>query len=170
WNSAYLTGLLAVLGTTISPYLFFWQASTEVEEMRATHHDRPLRMDPSHAGGQLQRIHLDTFVGMAFSNLVAFFIILTVASTLHANGKTEIQTAADAAEALRPLAGNLAFLLFSLGIVGTGMLAIPVLGGSAAYAVSEMMHWRTGLDLKLGEGKRFYAVLAAATAIGLALN
>ena len=170
WSSAYVTGLLAVLGTTISPYLFFWQASTEVEEMRATHHDRPLRMDPAHAGGQLERIHVDTFVGMAFSNVVAFFIILTVASTLHAAGKMEIQTAADAAEALRPLAGNFAFLLFTLGIVGTGMLAVPVLAGSAAYAVSEMMHWRTGLDLKLGEARRFYSVLAAATLIGLVLN
>ncbi len=144
WNAAYLTGLLAVLGTTISPYLFFWQASSEVEEMKATHHDRPLRLAPLEAGGQLRRIHVDTFVGMAFSNIVAFFIILTVATTLHAHGKTDIQTAADAAEALRPLAGNFAFLLFTLGIVGTGMLAIPVLAGSAAYAVSEMMHWRTG--------------------------
>ncbi len=170
WNAAYLTGLLAVLGTTISPYLFFWQASTEVEDMKATHHDRPLRLAPTAAGGQLRRIHLDTFVGMAFSNLVAFFIILTVATTLHANGKTDIQTAADAAEALRPLAGSFAFLLFTLGIVGTGLLAIPVLAGSAAYAVSEMMHWRTGLDLKLGEAERFYGVLAAATLIGLSLN
>jgi NRAMP (natural resistance-associated macrophage protein)-like metal ion transporter len=170
WNAAYLTGLLAVLGTTISPYLFFWQASSEVEEMKATHRDRPLRRAPSKAGAQLRRIHLDTFVGMAFSNIVAFFIILTVATTLHAHGKTEIQTAADAAEALRPLAGNFAFLLFTLGIVGTGMLAIPVLAGSAAYAVSEMMHWRTGLDLKLGEARRFYGVLAAATLVGLALN
>ncbi len=170
WNAAYLTGLLAVLGTTISPYLFFWQASSEVEEMRATHHDRPLRMAPTEAGGQLHRIHVDTFVGMAFSNIVAFFIILTVATTLHAHGKTDIQTAADAAEALRPLAGNFAFLLFTLGIVGTGMLAVPVLAGSAAYAVSEMMHWRTGLDLKLGKARRFYGVLAAATFVGLALN
>jgi NRAMP (natural resistance-associated macrophage protein)-like metal ion transporter len=170
WNSAYLTGLLAVLGTTISPYLFFWQASCEVEEMKATHHDRPLRQAPAKAGGQLRRIHLDTFVGMAFSNIVAFFIILTVATTLHASGKTEIQSAADAAEALRPLAGNSAFLLFTLGLVGAGMLAVPVLAGSAAYAVSEMMHWRTGLDLKVSEGKRFYGVLAAATIVGLALN
>ena len=170
WNTAYLTGLLAVLGTTISPYLFFWQASAEVEEMKATHHDRPLRFAPKEATGQLHRIHVDTFVGMAFSNLVAFFIILTVAATLHANGKTNIQTASDAAEALRPLAGNFAFLLFTLGIVGTGMLAIPVLAGSAAYAVSEMMHWQTGLDRKLGEAWRFYGVLAAATIIGLALN
>jgi NRAMP (natural resistance-associated macrophage protein)-like metal ion transporter len=170
WNAAYLTGLLAVFGTTISPYLFFWQASTEVEEMKANHHDRPLRLAPLEAGGQLRRIHFDTFVGMAFSNLVAFFIILTVATTLHAHGKTEIQTAADAAEALRPLAGNFAFVLFTLGIVGTGLLAIPVLAGSAAYAVSEMMHWRSGLELKLGEAKRFYGVVAAATLVGLALN
>ena len=170
WNVAYLTGLLAVLGTTISPYLFFWQASTEVEEMKATHHDRPLRLAPAQASGQLRRIHRDTFIGMAFSNVVAFFIILTVAATLHANGTTQIQTASDAAEALRPLAGNFAFLLFTLGIVGTGMLAIPVLAGSAAYAVSEMMHWKTGLDRKPGEARRFYGVLAAATLVGLALN
>ena len=170
WNAAYLTGLLAVLGTTISPYLFFWQASAEVEEMKATHHDRPLRLAPNEAASQLNRIHVDTFVGMAFSNLVAFFIILTVAATLHANGTTEIQTASDAAEALRPLAGNFAFLLFTFGIVGTGMLAVPVLAGSAAYAVSEMMHWKTGLDRKLGKARRFYGVLAAATVVGLALN
>lgn len=171
--------VVAVFGTTISPYLFFWQASGEVEDRRA---------GARHAAGgapaaqpvpppfdaevraQLRRIRWDTYVGMGFSNLVAFFIILSAAATLHAAGITQIQTSAQAAEALRPLAGPLAFLLFSLGIIGTGLLAVPVLAGSAAYAVTEAFGWRQGLDLKLAEAPHFYALIALATVGGAALG
>jgi len=132
FDAATITALVAVLGTTISPYLFFWQVSEEVEEERLSIPERPLKFAPSQAPAQLRRIKLDTYVGMGFSNLVAFFIILAVAATLHANGITQIETASQAAQALKPVAGPLASLLFTIGIVGTGMLAIPVLAGSAA--------------------------------------
>jgi NRAMP (natural resistance-associated macrophage protein)-like metal ion transporter len=166
----YLVMLVAVFGTTISPYLFFWQASQEVEEQRANDGEEPLREAPEQAAAQFHRIKVDTYIGMTFSNLVAFFIMLTTAVTLHAHGVTDIQTSAQAAEALRPIAGEFAFLLFAAGIVGTGMLAVPVLAGSAAYAVAESFRWRIGLGLKLMEARGFYSILIAATSIGVALN
>jgi NRAMP (natural resistance-associated macrophage protein)-like metal ion transporter len=169
-SPTYLTGLIAVLGTTISPYLFFWQASEEAEETQDNPHEAALINAPEQAPVQLKRITLDTTVGMAFSNAVAFFIILTAAVTLHAQGKTDIQTAAQAAEALRPVAGQFAFLLFALGIIGTGLLAIPVLAGSAAYAVGEMLQWPTGLERKPLEARGFYGILTVATLLGLGLN
>jgi Mn2+/Fe2+ NRAMP family transporter len=165
-----MAALIAVLGTTISPYLFFWQSAEEVEKMDSPPKEKPLKAAPGEASSQLQRIKVDTYVGMAFSNLIAYSIILTVAATLHANGKTDINTAAQAAEALRPVAGPFASLLFSLGILGTGLLAVPVLGGSAAYAVGEALGWPVGMERKAHEAKAYYAVLALATLIGLALN
>ncbi len=166
-----MAALIAVLGTTISPYLFFWQSGEEVEQMHATPKERPLREGSRQASEKpMQRIAIDTYLGMAFSNLIAYFIILTVAVTLHAHGKTDIGSAAQAAEALRPIAGPFASLLFSLGIVGTGLLALPVLGGSAAYAVGEALRWPVGLERKLKGAKAFYGVLAVATLIGLVIN
>jgi Mn2+/Fe2+ NRAMP family transporter len=166
----YMAALIAVLGTTISPYLFFWQSAEEVEEMKSAPEEKPLKTAPQRAPAQLQRIKIDTYLGMALSNVIAYFIILTVAATLHAKGKTDIDTAAQAAQALRPIAGAFASLLFSLGIVGTGLLAVPVLGGSAAYAVGEAFRWQVGLERKAHEAKAYYAVLALATLIGLAMN
>lgn len=159
--------IVAVFGTTISPYLFFWQSSEEVEELEA-HHEADLLHEPALRGQEeLARIRLDTLVGMAFSNLVAFFIILTTAVTLHDAGVTDIQTSAQAAEALRPIAGPLAFALFALGIIGTGLLAVPVLAGSAAYAIGETQGWKTGLEHAPGKAKGFYAVIAAAMLLAI---
>lgn len=169
WHKEYLTTLVAVFGTTISPYLFFWQASQEVEELAARPHAKPLRDAPRQAGPSFHRILIDTVFGMGFSNLVAFFIILTTAVTLHANGIDDINTSADAAKALRPIAGEAAALLFTLGIVGTGLLAVPVLAGSAAYAMCGAFGWRQGLELKPAAAKRFYALIAVATLLGVAL-
>jgi NRAMP (natural resistance-associated macrophage protein)-like metal ion transporter len=169
-DAAYLMALVAVLGTTISPYLFFWQTSQEVEDVTLARRESPLTEKPSQAKKQFQRIAIDTRVGMAFSNIVAFFIILTTAATLHSStGGNPVQTAADAAKALEPLAGHLAFLLFALGIVGTGMLAVPVLAGSAAYAVSETFGWKASLESKPGRAPQFYIVLSAATLLGMCL-
>jgi NRAMP (natural resistance-associated macrophage protein)-like metal ion transporter len=162
--------IVAIFGTTISPYLFFWQASQEVEEIRADSATRPLRSKPNDALAQLRRIKSDTLIGMLFSNMVAFFIILTTAVTLGAHGVTNIQTSAQAAEALRPVAGEFAFILFALGIIGTGMLAVPVLAGSGAYAVTESFRWRNGLDLKVVQAREFYGMIALATLGGMALN
>src|SRR3984957_11027001 len=170
FSNSYLTALTAVLGTTISPYLFFWQASVEVEEQRAAPREKPLKHAPRQAPAQLERMRGDTYLGMAFSNVIAFFIILDTAAVLHAHGITDIQTGAQAAEALRPLAGELAFLLFSLGIIGTGLIAIPVLAGSAAYALAEALEWPIGLDRTLRNAKGFYGILAGATLLGVALN
>ena len=170
-HAEYWMALVAVLGTTISPYLFFWQTSQEAEEVRINKSEFPLKRRPSQAATQFRRIALDTRVGMAFSNLVAFFIILTTAVTLHASGSDAgIQTAADAAKALQPLAGPLAFGLFAMGIVGTGMLAVPVLTGSAAYAVSETFRWRASLESKPNRAPKFYRFLAVATLIGIVMN
>jgi NRAMP (natural resistance-associated macrophage protein)-like metal ion transporter len=166
----YLAALVAVLGTTISPYLLFWQSAEEVEQMQNAPGEEALKKAPQQAPEQFQRIRIDTYFGMAMSNLIAYFIILTTAVTLHAHGKTDIGTAAQAAEALRPIAGVFASLLFSLGVVGTGLLALPVLGGSAAYAVGEALRWPVGLERKARQAKAFYGVLAVATLIGLALN
>ncbi|HEY2083773.1 MAG TPA: Nramp family divalent metal transporter [Verrucomicrobiae bacterium] len=169
-NSGFLTVLAAIFGTTISPYLFFWQASEEVEEVKCVKEDKPLIKAPEQAPAQIHRIDLDTYIGMAVSNVIAFFIMVTTATTLHASGKTDIQTAAQAAEALRPIAGRFAFLLFALGIIGTGLLALPVLAGSASYAVGEIFKWRTGLEAKPHRAKKFYGLLAAIMLAGLALN
>ena len=169
-QSDYITTLVAILGTTISPYLFFWQASQEVEETEITPSDQPLKKTPEQAPEQLKRIRFDTYIGMGFSNIIAFFIILTSAVTLHTQGKVDIQTASEAAEALRPIAGNLAFFLFSVGIIGTGLLAVPVLAGSAAYGMGEALKWPTGLERKPLEAKGFYVILAISTLIGLGMN
>lgn len=154
--------LVAILGTTISPYLFFWQAGEEVEELHRRNLT-PLSTHPRGASKELSRIRVDTLVGMGFSNLVALFIIIATGATLHAAGVTQIQTSAQAAEALRPIAGPLAFAIFSIGIIGTGMLAVPVLAGSSAYAVAEMFRWPEGLDRRPKEAKAFYATIAVAT-------
>jgi len=166
----YVSMLVAVLGTTISPYLFFWQASQEVEEQRATPGHEPLREAPEQARAHFRRIKIDTYVGMTFSNAIALCIMLTTAATLHAAGVTQIRSAAQAAEALRPLAGDFAFLLFAAGIVGTGLLAVPILAGSAAYAVAETFRWPIGLGLTLAEATGFYSIVAAATVIGVAID
>jgi NRAMP (natural resistance-associated macrophage protein)-like metal ion transporter len=170
FSNSYLTALTAVFGTTISPYLFFWQASQEVQEQRAAPGEKPLKSAPEQAPAQLEPMRADTYLGMAFSNLIAFFIILDTAAVLHTHGITDIQTGAQAAEALRPLAGELTFLLFSLGIIGTGLLAIPVLAGSAAYAMAEALKWPIGLERKLHRAKGFYGILCGATLLGVALN
>lgn len=170
WKSDYLMALVAVFGTTISPYLFFWQTSQEAEEVRVHKKETPLKRNPSQALQQFRRIAMDTRVGMAFSNIVAFFIILTSAVTLHSHGGANVKTAADAAKALEPLAGRLAFSLFAVGIIGTGMLAVPVLAGSAGYAVAETFRWRASLQSKPHQARRFYWTIVAATGIGIALT
>jgi NRAMP (natural resistance-associated macrophage protein)-like metal ion transporter len=170
FNPEFVAVVVAVFGTTISPYLFFWQASQEVEELRGGNASAALNSSPERARRHLRRIKIDTYVGMGFSNLIAFFIILSTAVTLHVAGITQIQTSAQAAEALRPLAGNFAFLLFSLGIIGTGMLALPVLAGSAAYAMADSFGWKQGLDRKLLEAKEFYGIIILATAGGVLLD
>jgi len=171
FDSAHATALVAILGTTISPYLFFWQAGQEVEEQHRRH-TKALCISPREAGAAFSRIRLDTLVGMGISNLVAIFIIYATAATLNAKGITEIETSAQAAEALRPIAGELSFLLFAAGIIGTGMLAVPVpvLAGSAAYAVGELFGWPQGLNRLPREAKAFYGTIAAATLAGVALN
>jgi NRAMP (natural resistance-associated macrophage protein)-like metal ion transporter len=170
FDKAAVTAIVAIFGTTISPYLFFWQASQEVEELDACAEDRPLREAPQQAAEQLHRIGVDTYLGMAVSNVVAFFIILTTAATLHAHGVHDIESAAQTAQALKPLAGPFAFALFALGIVGTGLLAVPVLAGSAAYAVGETMQWTSSLESRPGKARGFYAVIAVATLAGTAMN
>ena len=166
----YVLAITAVFGTTISPYLFFWQAEEEVEEERERPEKEPLITAPLQAPNEFYRIRADTIVGMALSNLVALFIVITTAATLHAHGVTDIQTSAQAAEALRPIAGPFAFALFAAGIIGTGLLAMPVLAGSAAYALGEAMGWRVGLAQKAGRAKGFYGALAFATLIGALMN
>ena len=166
----YLMLLVGVLGTTISPYLFFWQASQEVEEQRATHGDEPLRDSSKGARAHLRRIKIDTWFGMIFSNAIAFAIMLTTAVTLHGAGITDIQTSGQAAQALRPIAGDFAFTLFAAGIIGTGLLAIPVLAGSAAYAVAEAMKWPIGHGLEPLEAKGFYGIITLATLLGASID
>jgi Mn2+/Fe2+ NRAMP family transporter len=161
--------LVAILGTTISPYLFFWQAGQEVEELRRRH-VKALCITPRDAGAELARIRADTIVGMGISNLIALCIIFATAATLNASGVTDIQTSSQAAEALRPIAGVFTFALFAAGIIATGMLAVPVLAGSAAYGVSEVFRWTEGLDRRPREAKAFYATIAIATMGGVALN
>ncbi|CCE01461.1 divalent metal cation transporter [Bradyrhizobium sp. STM 3809] len=169
-DADYLLTVVAVLGTTISPYLFFWQASQEVEEMNQGKVDPPLRELSWKNHPELRRMRIDTTIGMIFSNAIAFFIILTTATVLHGHGITKIDSATQAAEALRPLAGDFTFLLFALGIIGTGMLAIPVLAGSAAYGVAEIFGWHATLEAKPDEAAGFYSIIAAATIIGFGLG
>ncbi len=166
----YLTVVVAVFGTTISPYLFFWQAGEEVEDERDDPKAKPLIKAPLQAPRQMSRIQIDTLVGMGISNLIALFIMITTATTLNAHGVTDIQTSSQAAEALRPIAGRFAFTVFALGIVGTGLLALPVLAGSAAYAVGEALRWRVGLAQRPGRAPAFYGAIAVATIIGAGLN
>jgi Mn2+/Fe2+ NRAMP family transporter len=170
WQPAYITTVVAVFGTTISPYLFFWQASQEVEELRANPNAQPLKEEPSQARADFTRIKIDTYIGMGFSNLVAFFIMLTTAVTLNAHGITDIQTSAQAAQALRPVAGEFAFTLFSMGIIGTGLLAIPVLAGSAAYAMAGAFRWKSSLEDEPAMAPRFYGIIVISTLVGVALG
>lgn len=162
--------IVAIFGTTISPYLFFWQSAQEVEDVEADPNAHPLReARPREARRELHRMRFDTFVGMAVSNLVALAIMIATAATLHAAGRTDIATAADAAEALRPVAGPFAFVLFGLGIVGTGLLAVPVLAGSAAYAIGEARGWKCGLENKPWEAMGFYSIIVLATLMGVGI-
>ncbi len=170
FDKAAVTAIVAIFGTTISPYLFFWQASQEVEELDSCAAEKPLLQAPRQAAGQLHRIAVDTYLGMGASNIVAFFIILTTAATLHAHGVHDIESAAQTAQALKPVAGPFASALFALGIVGTGLLAVPVLAGSAAYAVGETMRWNSSLESKPGKARGFYGVIAIATLAGTAMN
>ena len=166
----YLTVVVAILGTTISPYLFFWQAEEEVEEVKERDGAQPLVRAPQQAEREFSRIRWDTYIGMALSNLVALFIIISTAATLHEHGITNIQTSEQAAEALRPIAGQFVFLIFGAGIIGTGMLALPVLAASAAYAAGEALGWHVGLARKLNRAKGFYGILAGATLLGALMN
>lgn len=169
-DSQAITMIVAIFGTTISPYLFFWQASEEAEEVETRDDRHPLRHAPEEGETELKRIELDTIAGMGASNLVALAIIITTAATLHAGGITDINSSADAAEALRPVAGSYASLIFALGIVGTGLLAVPVLAGSAAYGIGEALGQPVGLDRKPHRAKAFYATIVIATAIGALMN
>jgi Mn2+/Fe2+ NRAMP family transporter len=162
--------VVGVFGTTISPYLFFWQASEEVEDMQARHGAAPLVRDALAAPAELRRIRWDTWSGMLYSNVTAYFIILATAVTLHVAGVTDIETAAQAASALRPLAGDLAYVLFALGILGVGLIGVPVLAGSAAYALSEALGWKWGLERKATEARGFYGIIAASVLAGLVIQ
>jgi NRAMP (natural resistance-associated macrophage protein)-like metal ion transporter len=170
WTGSYLTVVVAVFGTTISPYLFFWQAAEEVENQKEDPAAEALLKAPQQAPRQLARIQLDTIVGMGVSNLIALFIVLTTAATLNAHGVTNIETSSQAAEALRPIAGEFAFTIFALGIVGTGLLAVPVVAGSAAYGLGEAFKWRVGLARRPRRAAAFYWAIAAATLVGAAMN
>ena len=169
-GAAAVTTIVAVFGTTISPYLFFWQAAQEVEDIAQVDERQPLNHKRAQAPDAFSRIRWDTFAGMAVSNIVALAIILGTATTLHAAGKTDIQSAADAAQALKPVAGNLAFAIFSLGIIGTGLLAVPVLAGSSAYAICELGGWTASLEHQPWRAKAFYLVIALGMAFGLAID
>jgi len=169
-SKAYLTVVVAVLGTTISPYLFFWQAEEEVEEVKEEPGAKPLTRAPRQAKREFGRIRLDTYLGMAFSNIVAIFIVITTAVTLHAHNITDIQTSSQAAQALKPIAGPFAFTLFAVGIIGCGLLAVPVLAASAAYALGEAFGFHVGLTRKPARAKTFYAAIATAGVVGSLIN
>jgi Mn2+/Fe2+ NRAMP family transporter len=169
-NAASAMVVVAVFGTTISPYLFFWQASEEVEDLRATAKNAPLVLDAGAAVRELRRIRWDTWSGMFYSDVTAFFIMLATAVTLHAAGVTKIETAAQAAGALRPLAGEFAYLLFALGIIGVGLIGVPVLAGSSAYALCEAMDWKWGLERKATDARAFYGVIAVSVLLGLVIQ
>ena len=166
----YAAMVVAVLGTTISPYLFFWQSAQEVEDNNRRPHSAELHHHPEYVREHLSRIKQDTFIGMSFSNLIALCIVISTAVTLNMQGVSGIETSAQAALALKPVAGEFAFLVFSLGIIGTGLLAVPVLAGSAAYAVSELFDWTTGLSHRFNEARGFYIIIIAATGIGSVLS
>lgn len=170
FKAEYLMAVVAVLGTTISPYLFFWQAGQEVEDTKEGAGARPLTRAPEQAAGEFTRIRIDTYIGMGISNLIALFIVITTAATLNAHGVTQIQTSAQAAEALRAVAGPLTFAVFAAGIIGTGMLALPALAGSAAYALGETLSWHVGLARLPLRAKAFYATIAVGMVLGVALN
>lgn len=170
WDDSYLTAVVAIFGTTISPYLFFWQASQEVQEIKENDDRQPLDEAPSQAPAANRRINIDTLVGMGISNVIGLAIMTTAAATLNANGKTDIQSSADAARALEPIAGSAAELIFALGIIGTGLLAVPVLASSAAYAIGEALGWPIGLDRKFYDARAFYATIAVATAVGVGIT
>ena len=170
WKTDFLVSVVAVLGTTISPYLFFWQASEEAEDERVDPTAKPLLEAPEQAPREIRRIRLDTWIGMGLSNLISWCIIVTTAATLNANNITDIQTSEQAAQALRPIAGELAFFVFACGIVGTGLLAIPVLAGSAAYALAEMMKWPSGLSELPRRAKAFYGTITIGTLLGVGFN
>jgi len=169
WKPEYITMVVAIFGTTISPYLFFWQASQEVEDLEADPGAQPLIDAPNQARASFGRIQIDTLVGMGFSNIIAFSIMLTTAVTLNLHGVTDIQSSEQAATALRPIAGEFAFWLFSAGIIGTGMLAVPVLAGSAAYAVAGTFKWKNSLAAKPQANKAFYGIITAATLLGVVI-
>ena len=169
-TTVYASTVVAVFGTTISPYLFFWQASQEAEDARRSGDTSELRLHPGYVAEHLSRIKQDTWFGMTFSNLIALCIVIATAVTLNEHGITDIQSSAQAAEALRPVAGDFAFFIFALGIIGTGLLAVPVLAGSAAYAVSELFGWKSGLSQGFHDAKGFYLIIVAATGIGTGLS
>jgi len=169
-NGNYAVAVVAVFGTTISPYLFFWQSSQEANEVKTNDRRTALKKTPGQAPRAFRRIYIDTITGMLVSEVVAFCIILAAAVVMHGHGKTDVQTSADAALALKPLAGKFAFALFASGIIGTGLLAIPVLAGSVAYALGETFNWRTGLEQKPRRAKSFYGAIAAAMIGGMALS
>jgi len=169
WSASYLATFVAILGTTISPYLFFWQTAQEVEEERAKGR-KTVRARRGATDEELRAARRDVIIGMAFAGVVMYFIIVATGATLYKSGQRDIESARQAAEALRPLAGNLAYLLFTVGLVGTGMLGIPALAGSAAYAVAEALHWRGSLDDKPHIAPKFYGVLMASVILGMALN
>src|SRR5579863_854505 len=170
WQKDYIVTIVAVLGTTITPYCFFWQSSEEAEEERINPAAHTLLEAPKEAPSEISRIRIDTWVGMGFSNLISWFIIITTAATLNAHGITDIQTSAQAAEALRPIAGVLTFVIFAAGIIGIGLLAVPVLAGSAAYALGEALGWPTGLDRLPRDAKAFYGTIVVGTLIGVLIN
>ena len=170
WKAEYFVTVVAVFGTTISPYLFFWQAEEEVEDQQEKPGAEPLTQAPQQAREEIRRIEIDTYFGMGISNLVALFIVVTTAATLNVHGITDIKSSADAAQALRPLAGDFAFAVFAAGIIGTGLLALPVLAGSAAYALGEALNWPVGLARQWYQARAFYGTIAVATALGVAMN
>ncbi len=170
WDKDYIVAIVAVLGTTITPYCFFWQSSQEAEDERVDPAAHTLIEAPDEARSEINRIRIDTYLGMGFSNVISLFIIITTAATLNAHGITDIQTSAQAAEALRPIAGAFTFALFAAGIIGIGMLAVPVLAGSAAYALGEALDWPTGLARSPLDAKAFYGAIGAATLIGVLIN
>jgi len=168
-SADWLTVVIAVFGTTISPYLMYWQSSEEVEEMELKDRPELKKADPNAAERELRRINIDTLIGMGVSDIISFFVILTAAVTLHQSGHTNIQTSAEAAQALQPIAGQFAFLLFSLGIIGTGFLSIPTLAGSTAYAAAELMNWKGGLERPVPEAKGFYGVIVISMVVALGI-
>ena len=169
-NATAAAVVVALFGTTISPYLFFWQTSEEVEDMQIKPRDESLKQDPRKAKKELRRIRWDTWSGMLYSNITAYFIILATAVTLNVAGVTDINTAAQAASALRPLAGEFAYLLFAFGILGVGLIGVPVLAGSGAYALSEAMGWHEGLERKVRDARGFYGIIAISVLVALAIQ